>query len=69
MNRIRLGLASIAIALLAAGYAASQIAYLGGRSADYAARIDQSPIILLSLVLFVAAIVFCFWRLPGDIDS
>lgn len=69
MNRIRIGLASVTVALLAAGYVASQFAYLGGQSADYAARIDQTPIILLSLVLFLTGIAFCFWRLPEDIDS
>lgn len=69
MNRIRLGMASVTVALLAAGYVASQFAYLGGQSADYAARIDQAPIIFLSLVLFLTAIAFCFWHPPEDIDS
>lgn len=69
MNRIRLVLASVTVVFLAAGYMASQVAYLNGQPAEYAARVDQTPIIFLSLVLFLAAIALCYWREPEDIDS
>lgn len=60
MKRIRLVLAAISALLLAAGYAASQLAYFNGTADAYAAKVDQGPIIGLSLVLFLVAIVLGF---------
>ena len=46
--------------MLAAGYLASQQAYITGTFAEYAAKVDQPPIVMLSLILFLVAIAFCF---------
>lgn len=62
MNRIRLLLAGTTAVLLTAGYLASQRAYFGGTFAEYAAKVDQLPIVLLSLFLFIAAVALCFTR-------
>lgn len=60
MSKVRLLIAGITTALLTAGYLASQVAYANGTSAEYAAKVDQQPIVLLSLVLFLAAIALHF---------
>lgn len=62
MSKVRLLLAGITAVLLTAGYLASQQAYFGGTFAEYSAKVDQPPIVLLSLVLFITAIAFCFIR-------
>ncbi len=62
MSKIRLLIAGITAALLAAGYLASQLAFMNGTAPDYAAKVDQPPIVLLSLVLFLAAVALCFIR-------
>lgn len=61
MKRIRVGLAVLSAILLAGGYAASQAAYFGGTAPDYAAKIDVNPVVMLSLVIFLAAVVLGFW--------
>lgn len=57
MNRVRLWFAGLTSILIAVGYLASQNAYLSGRAAEYSAQVDVQPIVLLSLFMFVAAIV------------
>lgn len=60
MNRFRVLLAGITALLLAAGYLASQQALIAGTFAEYSAKVDQPPIIMLSLILFLSAVAFCF---------
>lgn len=70
MNRVRLVFAAIVCALLAAGYLASQWAYLHGTAPEYSVRVDQTPIVLLAEVVFIAAVVLCFWPdKRGDADG
>jgi len=67
MKRIRLLLAAISAVLLAAGYAASQLAYFQGTPDTYAAKVDQGPVIGLTLLLFLVAVVLGF--LPDREDE
>ena len=68
MKKARQGLGWIAVLLLVVGYFASQYATATGTFADYSARVDQSPIILLTLVLFLGAIgVFIFAK--DEVDN
>jgi hypothetical protein len=70
MSRVRLAFAAIVCALLAAGYLASQWAYLHGTAPDYSAKVDQTPIVILAEVVFIAAVVLCFWPdKQGDADG
>ena len=69
MKKVRLLLAGITTTLLAAGYLASQVAYVNGTAAEYAAKVDQPPIVLLSLVLFLAAVASLFFRGPQETED
>ncbi len=60
MTRIRLLLATIVSILLTAGYLASQLAFKNGSAAEYATKVDQAPVVLLSLGLFILAVIFLF---------
>lgn len=61
MKRIRLGLAVLSAILLVAGYAASQYATFTDTAPDYAAKVDTNPVVMLSLVIFLAAVFLGFW--------
>lgn len=68
MNLARLLLAILALILIGGGYAASQLAFFGGRSAEYARSIDQAPIAMLALVLLVGSIaIYSLSR--SEVDS
>jgi hypothetical protein len=58
MKSIRLLVAGISSVLLAAGYLASQNAVFQGQTKEYAERVDQPPIVYLSLAIFLIAVVF-----------
>lgn len=60
MKRIGLLIAGLGAVLLAVGYLASQNAALNGQAPDYASKVDQPPIVMLALVLFLAAVAFLF---------
>jgi hypothetical protein len=57
MSKVRTLLGGVILTLLTLGYLASQYAYFYGDPVDYAARIDQPQVKLLSLILFVALLV------------
>ena len=60
MTKVRLLVAGVTMLLMTVGYLASQYAYLNGNAVAYAAKVDTPPIVLLSLVLFIAALVLFF---------
>jgi hypothetical protein len=68
MKKARQGLGWITTILLVSGYLASQYATVAGTSQDYSAKVDQSPIILLSLILFLGSI-FLFLSPTGSEDN
>ena len=57
MRTVRLGISGITIALLTLGYLGSQYAAMTGTSREWAQRMDQPPVVLVSLVLFVGAVI------------
>ena len=64
MKSLRLTLSVLTLFFLGLGYAGSQYAALGSAEAaqNWAQRADSKPIVTLSLVLFVAAILLSFFR-------
>lgn len=63
MKILRNAIASITILLLALGYAGSQYARFAGGAqgaSDWAKRMDQPPIVLLCLVLFLGSVALFF---------
>jgi hypothetical protein len=58
MNRIRVLIGAILSVMLTLGYLASQYAAISGQTVEYAARIDQPQIVILSLIAFLTAIGF-----------
>jgi uncharacterized transporter YbjL len=56
MSSIRRLVGGIVMGLLVLGYLASQVAALTGTAAEYAARVDQLPVQMLSLFLFLTAL-------------
>ncbi len=67
MNKLRIGFGATVLALLTLGYVASQRAAFDGSATQYAATVDQPPIKLLSLLLFIGAIVLGL--IPAKEDS
>ena len=63
MKKLRIYLASLSALLLAAGYLASQKARLDDTWEQYYKQVDQPPIVWLTLLLLLSAIVLCF--VPG----
>lgn len=57
MTKVRMMVAVVTMLLLAVGYLASQYAYFQGNAPDYAAKIDSPPVVALSLVIFLAALI------------
>ena len=62
MKTLRLGLSALIVVLLGAGYIGSQLAAFDGTAADWAARIDQPPIVMLALVLLGLALLMAIAR-------
>ena len=62
MKVVRVALSVLSLALLAIGYAASQVAYMQGTPQDHAVRVDQPSVSYLSLALLVGAIAFSLIR-------
>ena len=60
----RIGLGISTTILLAAGYLASQIASMNGTAAEYAAKVDQTPINLLAAILL--AMLIASGYLPSE---
>lgn len=65
MNGLRTALGIGAAAALAAGYAASQWAYVRGDAAAYSAAVDCPTIRVVALVVSAAAVASCFVRETG----
>jgi len=65
MRKLREWLTVATIALVSLGYVGSQLSY-PDRAADWSERIDRQPVVLLSLVLFLAAVVLAFIPPPND---
>jgi hypothetical protein len=57
MKKVRMLVAGVAMLLITAGYLASQFAYFQGTAAEYASKVDSPPVVMLSLVIFVTALV------------
>ncbi len=64
MSLIRWVLSIAVVLLLGAGYAASVAAALSGQTADYAQRVDQSPIRNLALLVLLASVALAFVKAP-----
>lgn len=60
MKTVRTALTAAALCLLCAGYAASQVALIQGRAAEYAAKVDVPPIWNLSGLFLLLAVVSAF---------
>ena len=60
MKSVRTLLSIVVIGLLALGYAASQVAALGGTAAKYAAQIDSPSIQWLALLILLASVALAF---------
>ena len=62
MKSLRSVFAVVVIALLGLGYFASQWAAMNGSEAavQYAARVDQPPVQLLALVVFLVCVILPF---------
>jgi hypothetical protein len=63
MKTLRFAVSAVALVLLAAGYAASQLAYFdqsegpGVKAYEYALKVDQGPVVYGALGLLVLALV------------
>lgn len=60
LGLIRTVYAIAATLVVVGGYVASQWAYFHGNAAEYAKSVDSTPIVAVSAVLVVAAIVLAF---------
>lgn len=60
MELTRLAVASISGLLLCGGYLASVNAYFSGDPYSYAARIQESPVPMMSLVILAAVVILGF---------
>lgn len=60
MKTLRAVLGIVTVALLAAGYAASQYSLFNGSAAEYASRVDTPLVSKLALVLLIAIVVLGF---------
>jgi hypothetical protein len=60
MALVRTAVALITLVLLTGGYAASQLAFMNGTTAQYIAALDASPVPMLSLALLVTMVVLAF---------
>ena len=60
MKKVRMLVAVVAMVLLAAGYLASQFSYFQGTASEYAAKVDTQPVVMLSLIVFLVALVLFF---------
>lgn len=60
MTRVRVLVGASVAALIAVGYLASQVAFFQGSSAEYAARVDSPPIVMLAMVVLLAVIALFF---------
>lgn len=57
MRLIRILAGLVGLLLMGAGYLFSLIAFFEGKTADYTARLDASPIPTISLILLLLAVV------------
>ncbi len=62
MKTIRLGLSVLVIAILGLGYALSQVAVLNGTATLWAQKVDQPPVVAVSLLLVMLAIILALVR-------
>jgi hypothetical protein len=60
MELIRLVVAGVTGVLLAGGYLASVSAYFSQGAPGYAARISESPVPILALILLLATVALAF---------
>jgi preprotein translocase subunit SecG len=60
MAFVRTAVALITLVLLTGGYAASQLAFFNGSTAQYIAALDASPVPMLSLGLLVTLVILAF---------
>lgn len=60
MRTVRRAFAWVALVLLGGGYLGAMVMALTGRAAEWAEKMDQPPIRLLALLIFLAAVVFAF---------
>ncbi len=73
MAFVRTAVALITLVLLTGGYAASQLAFFNGSTAQYIAALDASPVPMLSLGLLVTLVILAFVKdeasVPADSDQ
>lgn len=73
MAFVRTAVALITLVLLTGGYAASQLAFFNGSTAQYIAALDASPVPMLSLGLLVTLVILAFVKdetpLPAESDQ
>ncbi len=67
MALVRTAIALITLVLLTGGYAASQLAFFNGTTAQYIAALDASPVPMLALGLLVALVILAF--IPAESDQ
>lgn len=67
MRTLRLAVSGTTVLLLALGYLGSQWAALNGQASDWARRMDEPPVVMLSLILLLGAIVL--FLLPDREDD
>lgn len=60
MKLLRFILGVVSILMLGGGFLASLSMAWAGRASEYAAKIDQPNIVMLSLGLLLGAVVLCF---------
>lgn len=57
MRLLRFSITVLALSALAAGYAASQVAFFTGRAPEYAAAVDRPAIRFAALLLLLLAVI------------
>ena len=60
MRLLRFSITVLSLLALAAGYAASQVAFFAGQAPNYAAAVDQPTVKVVALILLAFAIAASF---------